>query len=137
MPWQQVKSSHPLQRKAFYDAFKAADAGQGVACLYGNYAGDNMNVKMAKRNGRKDGIRVETVVANDDVPSAGKDERDKRRGVAGEVLMWKVGGAKAATGASLDEVIAAAQKAIDNTRSVGVGLTPLHHPGGRQTQLLH
>ena len=33
--------------QAFYDAFKEADAGKGVACLYGNYAGDNMNVKMA------------------------------------------------------------------------------------------
>ncbi|MDD2458946.1 MAG: dihydroxyacetone kinase subunit DhaK, partial [Eubacteriales bacterium] len=51
-------------------------------------------------------------------------ERNRRRGVAGEVIMWKVGGAKAARGGSLDEVIAAAQKAIDNTRSVGIGLTP-------------
>lgn len=114
--------------KAFYDAFKAADSGQGVACLYGNYAGDNMNVKMAQKMAAKDGIRVETVVANDDVPSAPKTEQEKRRGVAGEVLMWKVGGAKAATGASLDEVIQAAQKAIDQTRSVGVGLTPCTIP---------
>lgn len=42
--------------------------------------------------------------------------------------MWKVGGAKAAQGATLDEVIAAAQKAIDNTRSVGIGLTPCTLP---------
>ena len=42
--------------------------------------------------------------------------------------MWKIGGAKAASGASLDEVIAAAQKAIDNTRSVGIGLTPCTLP---------
>lgn len=114
--------------KAFYDAFKAADGGRGVACLYGNYAGDNMNVKMAIRMAAKDGIEVKTVVANDDVPSAPKTEREKRRGVAGEVLMWKVGGAKAALGGSLDEVIAAAQKAIDNTRSIGVGLTPCTIP---------
>ena len=114
--------------KAFYDAFKAADAGAGVACLYGNYAGDNMNVKMAKRMAAADGIRVETVIANDDVPSAPNNEREKRRGVAGEVLMWKVGGAKAALGGSLDEVIRVAQKAIDNTRSVGVGLTPCTIP---------
>lgn len=114
--------------QAFYDAFKAADGGAGVACLYGNYAGDNMNVKMARRMAEKDGIRVATVVANDDVASAPKTERDKRRGVAGEVLMWKVGGAKAALGCSLDEVIQAAQKAIDNTRSVGVGLTPCTIP---------
>ncbi len=114
--------------QAFYDAFLAADGGKGVACLYGNYAGDNMNVKMAIQLAEDDRIEVKTVVANDDVPSAPKTEREKRRGVAGEILMWKVGGAKAATGASLDEVIAAARKAIDNTRSVGIGLTPCTIP---------
>lgn len=113
---------------AFLDAFRAADGGKGVACLYGNYSGDNMNVKMAVRMAKKEGITVKTVVANDDVASAPKDQREKRRGVAGEILMWKCGGAKAAKGGSLDEVIAAAQKAIDNTRSVGIGLTPCTLP---------
>ena len=114
--------------KAFYDAFRAADSGKGIACLYGNYAGDNMNVKMAVELASDDGIEVKTVVANDDVASAPKTEREKRRGVAGEVIMWKIGGAKAARGASLDDVIASAQKAIDNTRSVGIGLTPCTIP---------
>jgi dihydroxyacetone kinase-like protein len=113
---------------SFLDAFKAADSGEGVACLYGNYAGDNMNVKLAMQEAEDLGIRVKTVVANDDVPSAPLAERKKRRGVAGEVLMWKVGGAKAALGGNLDEVIAAAQKAIDNTRSIGVGLAPCTIP---------
>ena len=113
---------------AFLDAAKDTDQGRGVACLYGNYSGDNMNVKMAVKMAEKQGITVKTVVANDDVASAPKDQREKRRGVAGEVLMWKVGGAKAAQGAGLDEVIAAAQKAIDNTRSVGIGLSPCTLP---------
>lgn len=114
--------------KAFYDAFKEANAGKGVACLYGNYAGDNMNVKMAVKMAAKDGITVKTVVANDDVASAPKTESEKRRGVAGEILMWKIGGAKASQGGTLDEVIAAAKKAIDNTKSVGIGLTPCTIP---------
>jgi triose/dihydroxyacetone kinase / FAD-AMP lyase (cyclizing) len=109
--------------KSFLDAMRAADGGAGVACLYGNYAGDNMNVKMAMEIAQQEGIAVKTVVANDDVPSAPKGDEAKRRGVAGEIYMWKVGAAKAALGASLDEVIAAAQKAITNTRSVGVGLS--------------
>ena len=113
---------------AFLDACKVADQGKGVAFLYGNYSGDKMNVKMAVKMAKKAGITVKTVVANDDVASAPKDQREKRRGVAGEVLMWKVGGAKAAKGGDLDEVIAAAQKAIDNTRSVGIGLTPCTLP---------
>jgi dihydroxyacetone kinase-like protein len=113
---------------AFTDAIKTADAGRGVACLYGNYAGDNMNVKMAVRNANKMGITVKTVIANDDCASAPASEMERRRGVAGEVLMWKIGGAKAAMGANLDEVIAAAQKAIDNTRSVGIGTAPCTIP---------
>ena len=119
---------------AFLDAIKAADQGKGVVCLYGNYSGDNMNVKMAVRMAQKQGIDVKTVVANDDVASASGEEREKRRGVAGEILMWKAAGAKAAKGADLDGVIEAAQKAINHTRSIGVGLKPctlpaIGHPG--------
>ena len=109
--------------KSFLDAMRAANGGAGVACLYGNYAGDNMNVKMAIEMASREGLVVKTVVANDDVPSAAKGEEAKRRGVAGEILMWKVGAAKAAAGATLDEVIAIAQKAIDATRSIGIGLS--------------
>ncbi len=122
----EIFSSPPAQM--FLDAFRAANAGKGVACLYGNYAGDNMNVKMAIKKAQKEGIEVKTVVANDDVPSAPLSEREKRRGVAGEILMWKVAGAKAAMGASLEEVIDIAQKAIDHTRSMGVGLSPCTIP---------
>ena len=114
--------------KAFYDAFKAADGGEGVACLYGNYSGDNMNVKMAIKMAAKDGLEVKTVVARDDAASAPKTEPEKRRGSAAEIFMWKAAGAKAAAGGSLDEVIAAGQKAVDHTRSVGVGLTPCTLP---------
>lgn len=114
--------------KSFYDCIRAVDQGMGVACLYGNYAGDNMNVKMAMELAEDDDIEVKKVVANDDVASANKEDIKKRRGVAGEILMWKVGGAKAEMGACLDEVINAAQKAIDNTRSVGVGLGPCTIP---------
>ena len=113
--------------EAFEQCIRAVDQGLGVAVLYGNYAGDNMNVKMAKRAVEKDGIAVKLVVANDDVPSDPVD-RSKRRGVAGEIMMWKCGGAKAAMGGNLDEVIACAQKAIDNTRSVGIGLGPCTIP---------
>lgn len=115
-------SSPPAQM--FYDAIREADAGAGVAILYGNYAGDNMNVAMAIEQAEDDGMLVGKVVANDDVPSAPSSDRSRRRGVAGEILMWKVGGAKAAMGGSLEEVLAVAQKAIDNTRSMGVGLSP-------------
>lgn len=110
--------------KAFYDAAKAVDGGKGVVCLYGNYSGDNMNVKMAVKMAARDGITVKAVAANDDVASAPISQRDKRRGVAGEVFMWKCAGAMAAKGADLDGVVRVAEKAVDSTRSVGIGLTP-------------
>jgi len=122
----EIFSSPPAQM--FLDAIKEANAEKGVAILYGNYAGDNMNVAMAMEEAEEEGIKVKKVVANDDVPSAPKGEEAKRRGVAGEILMWKAGGAKAAMGASLDEVIAVSQKAINNTRSMGVGLSPCTIP---------
>jgi dihydroxyacetone kinase-like protein len=82
-----------------------------------------MNVKMAVKLAAKDGIEVRTVVANDDVASAAKEERAKRRGVAGEIIMWKAAGALSDEGGDLAQVIAVAQKAIDNTGSVGIGLS--------------
>ena len=114
--------------QAFYDAFMEADAGKGVACLFGNYAGDNMNVKMAVHMAKKKGVTVKFVTATDDVASSSKETKEKRHGIAGGVFMWKVGGAKAAMGADLDEVIETAQKAVDNTRSICVGLEPCAIP---------
>lgn len=114
--------------KAFLDTFTAVDGGKGVACLYGNYSGDNMNVKMAVKMAKKQGLTVKTVVCNDDVASAPFAEREKRRGIAAEVIMYKCGGAMAATGADLDEVIRVAQKSVDWSRSAGIGLTPCTLP---------
>ncbi|CAM3404811.1 dihydroxyacetone kinase subunit DhaL [Paracoccus nototheniae] len=113
---------------SFADAIRAADGGAGVAVLYGNYAGDNMNVRMAATEVAAEGIEVATVVANDDVCSAPFADRAKRRGVAGEIFMWKIGAARAALGGTLAQVQAAAQGAIDACRSVGVGLGPCTLP---------
>ncbi len=114
---------------AFLEAFRAANHGKGVACLYGNYSGDNMNVKMAAKMAKKEGIEVRTAVTNDDVPSAPREESEKRRGLAAGMLNWKCCGAKAGQGASLDEVMAVAGKVNHNTRSVGIGLSPCTLPG--------
>ena len=113
--------------QAFYDAFMEADAGKGVACLFGNYAGDNMNVKMAVRKAKKAGVTVKYVTANDDVASSPKKTKEKRHGIAGGVFMWKIGGARAAKGGDLDEVIASAQKAVDNTRSICARINSMCH----------
>jgi dihydroxyacetone kinase-like protein len=105
-------------------AARAADGGAGVLQLYGNYGGDRMNFDMAQEFLEMDGMRVASVRVADDVASAPPAERAKRRGVAGMVYAYKIAGARAAEGASLDEVAAAATKAADACRSIGVALTP-------------
>lgn len=112
----------------FHQAIKEADNGAGVAVLFGNYAGDTMNVKMAIEEAEDDEIEVKYVLAKDDIASSPKETKEKRHGLAGGFFMWKVGGAKAAKGGSLDEVIRSAQNVADKTRSICVGLEPLVIP---------
>jgi len=108
---------------------KAIDKGAGVVYLYGNYAGDVMNFGMAAEMAELDeDIRVGTAITTDDVASAPKDEKGKRRGIAGEFFVWKAAGAAADFGYNLDEVVRVAKKANENIRSMGVGLTPCSLP---------
>ncbi|HDN85054.1 MAG TPA: dihydroxyacetone kinase subunit DhaK [Candidatus Aerophobetes bacterium] len=111
-----------------YDAIKAVDSGKGVLCMLGNYSGDVMNFDMAAEMAREDGIKVEQVIVNDDVGSSPKDKMENRRGVVGEVILWKIAGAKAKEGASLEELKKTAEKAIFNTRSMGVAHSPCTVP---------
>lgn len=104
-----------------YNAVKAVDAGKGCLYMYGNYAGDVLNFDMGAEMAAADGIRVETVLVTDDVVSS-KEIAD-RRGVAGDFYVFKIAAAKAAMGADLDTVKAAAEKANANTRSMGVALS--------------
>jgi dihydroxyacetone kinase-like protein len=109
-------------------AFQTADSGAGVLALYGNYGGDRMNFEMAIEELASDTFKCNTVRVADDVASASVAERDKRRGVAGMVFAFKIAGACAAAGGSLAEVTAAAQKAADACRTIGVALTPCTVP---------
>lgn len=104
-----------------YHSIKAVDTGKGCLFLYGNYAGDVMNFDMAVEMAAADGIRVETVLVTDDVFSS--KTFANRRGVAGDFFVFKAAAAKADTGASLDEVKAAAIHANNHTRSMGVALS--------------
>jgi dihydroxyacetone kinase-like protein len=109
--------------KPVIEATLAVNSGAGVMYSYGNYQGDCINFDKAQDKCREMGIKVQTVVLNDDVLSAPKDQAHKRRGIGGLFLVWHVAGAKAEQMASLDEVVAVTAKANANTRTVGVGLT--------------
>lgn len=114
--------------QASLDAIRAANRGAGVLCLYGNYGGDCMNFDMAREMAAMDDIAICTVLGADDVASAAPEEAEKRRGVAGIVLLYKIAGAAAAEGRDLEEVMAVTNKAAAAIRSIGVALAPCHVP---------
>ncbi len=107
-----------------YAVTKEIDQGRGVLYLFGNYTGDIINFDMASEMAGMDGIKTLQVLGNDDAASSIKGEENKRRGVAGLVFAFKTAGAGAAAGASLEEVARIAQKTVDNTRTMGVALSP-------------
>lgn len=121
-----VFSSPSIEQMA--EVMRAVDGGAGVLRTYGNYGGDVMNFDMAGEMLEMEDIRSTTVLLADDVASAGPEERERRRGVAGMVYVFKIAGAKADRMADLDAVTQTAQKAADACRSIGVALTPCTVP---------
>lgn len=107
-----------------YEGIKAVANDAGVLLVVKNYTGDVMNFDMAKEMAEMEGIKVESVIVNDDVAVENSTWTIGRRGIAGTVFVHKIAGAKAETGATLEEVKAVAEKVIDNVRSMGMALTP-------------
>ena len=106
------------------EGLKAADAGAGVLMVIKNYSGDIMNFQMGAELAEMDGIVTDYVVVKDDVAVPDSTYSTGRRGIAGTVFVHKVAGAAAEMGKSLPEVKAAAQKTIDNIRTMGMAMTP-------------
>lgn len=100
----------------------------GVIFVYGNYAGDNMNYDIAAELLEDDEIKSHTVRINDDVISAPQDNAKERRGIAGALFVLKAAGAASKLYAEFDDVVAATEKALKHTASVGVALGPCAIP---------
>jgi len=107
-----------------YEATKASDDGAGVLYLYGNYGGDVYNFDLAGDLAEGDGIRTTTVIGTDDILSAPEEREKDRRGVAGLIFAYKTAGAAAERGDDLDKVTETAQRTVDRSRTMGVGLAP-------------
>jgi dihydroxyacetone kinase-like protein len=104
-------------------AAKAVDAGAGVLFIVKNYTGDVLNFQMAARLAVADGLRVETVLVNDDVAVDNRWTAG-RRGTGATVFVEKIAGAAAERGADLATVAALAREVNERTRSFGLALTP-------------
>ncbi|SCL28935.1 homodimeric dihydroxyacetone kinase [Micromonospora pallida] len=112
-----------------YSVAKQANTGAGVLLTYGNYAGDVLHFDQAQERLIAEGIPCRTVLVTDDISSATADQRDQRRGIAGDLVVFKAAAAAAEAGYSLDEVARVAGHANHQTRSFGVAFTGCTLPG--------
>ncbi|PRB09926.1 dihydroxyacetone kinase family protein [Microbacterium sp. MYb62] len=110
----------------------AAHEGRGVLLSYGNYAGDVLHFSQAQERLRTAGIDCRTVTVTDDISSAPPAERRNRRGIAGDLVVFKIAGAAAEEGLSLDEVERVAVLANERTRSLGVAFGGCTLPGAAE-----
>lgn len=108
---------------------KAADSGSGVLMIIKNYSGDVMNFQMAAELAKMEQIETDYVIVRDDVAVADSTYSTGRRGIAGTVFVHKIAGAAAEAGKTLKEVKAIAEKTIQNTRSMGMAISPCILPG--------
>jgi len=110
------------------DVTRAISAGAGVLYLYGNYGGDRLNFDLAAELAADEGIEVRTILGADDVASAPPERAAARRGIAGIFFLYKVAGAAAARGDSLEQVVSITERAAAGTRTMGVALSPCTIP---------
>ncbi len=112
-----------------YRVAKAANAGGGVLLSYGNYAGDVLHFGQAQLRLNAEGIETRTVTVTDDIASAPIEQIEKRRGIAGDLTVFKIAGAAAEAGLNLDDVERLAIKTNYRTRSLGVAFDGCTLPG--------
>src|SRR5213079_2619469 len=104
-------------------ATKGVDGGAGVVHIVKNYTGDVMNFQLAAELAADEGIKVESVLVNDDVAVEDSLYTAGRRGTGATPIVEKVAGALAESGGDLASVAAVARKANERSRSFGIALT--------------
>lgn len=110
------------------DATRAVASDAGVVYIVNNYTGDRMAFEMAQELAEAEGVKVRTVLVNDDVAVKDSTFTIGRRGVAGNFFVIKAMGAAAESGADLDEVVRIGEKVVGATRSMGLALTSCTPP---------
>ena len=114
--------------QACINAIKMADKGKGVLYVVLNHAGDMLTGNLTMKAVKKEGLNCVKVVTQDDVANAPRENSDDRRGLVGCVMTYKIAGAAAAEGKSLEEVSAVAQRFADNMATLAVAARGATHP---------
>lgn len=114
---------------AILNAARAVDGGKGILFLFGNYMGDTMNFEMASEMLQFEDIPCQIIKGSDDVASGPRSDWENRRGVAGIFFAYKIAGAMADTGASLEEVCEVTRRACERIATMGVAFSSCQLPG--------
>ena len=112
-----------------YSVSRSAENGGGVILGFGNYAGDVLHFGQAAEKLRAEGIDVRIIRVSDDIASGPAGQHRDRRGIAGDLVVFKIAGAAIEAGADIDEAERVAWKANDATRSFGVAFEGCTLPG--------
>lgn len=110
------------------EALRMADKGHGVLFVVLNHAGDMLTGNLTMKAAKKEGLNVIKVVTQEDIANAPRENAEDRRGLVGCVPLYKIAGAAAAEGKSLEEVAAIAQRFADNMATIAVAARGATHP---------
>ena len=110
------------------EAITRVDRGKGVLLVVLNHAVDLLSGQRAVEECTRRGIDVRMIVTQDDISNAPRQKASNRRGLVGCVPVYKIAGAAAAVGKSLDEVAAIAQRFADQMATLTVGVWGATHP---------
>jgi dihydroxyacetone kinase-like protein len=103
---------------------EACKDGSSVLLIVLNHAGDVLSSNIAMETVERERLPVKTVVTEEDISGPVGD----RRGLVGCVAVYKVAGAAAELGASLDECVEIAQRIANNMRTLAVAVRTATHP---------
>ncbi|KAL9563665.1 hypothetical protein ACKAV7_012333 [Fusarium commune] len=107
---------------------QTVNSSKGSLMIVKNYTGDKLNFGLAAEKAKADGQKVEIVIIGDDVSVEG-NTLVGQRGLAGTVFCHKIAGAKAALGASLEQVASTTRKAASQMATVAASLDRCSVPG--------
>ena len=113
-------------------ALKMADRKAGVLFVVLNHAGDVMSANMALEMAGKEGLNVRMILTHEDIAPGASAPAEERRGLAGCIPLYKVAGAAAEAGKSLDEVCKIAERFNDNMATLAVAVKTATHPQSGQ-----
>jgi len=113
---------------ACIEGIKLADKGKGVLFIVLNHAGDMLTGDLTMKQVEAEGLNVIKLVTQEDVSNAPRYDSDNRRGLVGAIPAYKIAGAAAAEGKSLEEVAAVTQRFVDNMATLAVAVRGATHP---------